>query len=349
VPPPRLSALSESFSAKKATRHVILTSLRLAAGIGILLYLAKSGIVNIAALAKLAVRWPITLAAIAVFLADIFLMAVRASRLFRPFGMRLTILRSLQLTLLSLFFSTFLPGAGAGDLIKLYYATKENAGQRTTISTILLFDRVMGFFALLVLPLLFAPFFPSLLHAVPALRAILIVIGCISGGLLAAFLLCAFNGRIRQLLARDSLPLHAWRNVAREVLECISILGRSPGTLVMALLLSLLTNLSLIAVTTLAFLALDPTGLAAKMCLIIPIGYIVNNLPLTPGGLGIGETAFNALFVMTGLHGGAQALLCWRVWKALVGLLGFVIYVRGVRGQMFDSGPKAKEHTAVPR
>jgi hypothetical protein len=41
-----------------------------------------------------------------------------------------------------------------------------------------------------------------------------------------------------------------------------------------------------IAITVLAVLALDSASLASKMYLVIPIGHIVNGLPLTPGGLG---------------------------------------------------------------
>jgi uncharacterized protein (TIRG00374 family) len=323
--------------AMKSTRHIIFTGLRLAAGILILLYLAKSGIINFGALAKLAVAWPLTLAAIAVFFLDIFLMALRTSWLFRPLGMRMTLFISTQLTLVSLFFSTFLPGAGGGDLVKLYYATKENAGRRTKIITILLFDRAVGFFAMLILPFFFVPWFLPLIRAVPVLRAILILIACVSAGLLLAFLLCGFNRSIRNLLVRKSFAFPSWRNLAAQALDTISVLARSPKTLLSALAISLFANLSVIAITVLAFLVLDPSSMASKMCLVIPIGHVVNALPLTPGGLGVGETAFNALFELAGLRGGAETLLCWRIWKALVGLLGLVIYVRGISGQMFGS------------
>jgi len=93
----------------------------------------------------------------------------------------------------------------------------------------------------------------------------------------------------------------------------------------------MLANLSLIGVTALGMHLMNPSGLEMKMCLVIPMGYIANSLPLTPGGLGVGETAFNALFDITGLHGGAEALLCWRIWSVLVGILGLIFYLRGLR------------------
>ena len=61
-----------------------------------------------------------------------------------------------------------------------------------------------------------------------------------------------------------------------------------------------------------------------------PVGHLVNSLPLTPGGIGVGETAFNALFSLTGMSGGADALLCLRVWSLLVGALGLLNYIFGM-------------------
>ena len=328
---------------RKTMRHAAFTALRLAAGIAILGYLAKSGVISFGALSKLMVAWPITLVALGIFLVDIGLMGLRTSLLFRPLGMKLTVLKSTQLTLVSIFFSTFLPGSGGGDLVKLYYATRENTGHRTEVATVLMFDRAIGFFAMLILPFFFVPMFLPLIHAIPLLRTILILIAYVSGNLLAVFLLCTFNQSIFDWLAGDSVAFPRWRKLACRVLETIRTYGRNPRTLLGALFLSILANLSVIAVTVLAVLVLDPVSLSSKMCLVVPIGQAVNGLPLTPGGLGVGETALNALFELTGLHGGAETFLCWRIWKAMVGLLGLIIYVRGMSGAVFGSKSDLEE------
>ena len=328
---------------QKTMRHAAFTALRLAAGIAILVYLAKSGVISFGALSKLMVAWPVTLGALGIFLVDIGLMGLRTSLLFRPLGMKLTVLKSTQLTLVSIFFSTFLPGSGGGDLVKLYYATRENTGRRTEVATVLMFDRAIGFFAMLILPFFFVPMFLPLIHAIPLLRTILILIACVSGSLLAVFLLCTFNQTIFDWLAGDSAAFPRWRKLAYRVLETVRTYGRNPAMLLGALLLSLLANLSMIVITALAVLVLDPASLSSKMCLVVPIGQAVNGLPLTPGGLGVGETALNALFVLTGLHGGAETFLCWRIWKAMVGLLGLIIYVRGIGGAVFGSKSDLQE------
>src|SRR5437899_1425304 len=117
-------------SPAKRARQVFLTLLRLAVGIGLLVYLARSGTIDFRALTKLPTAWPVTAAAIALLLLDIGLMALRLCWLFPPQGLHLTLGTSLKLTLISFFFATFLPGAAGGDLAKMYYAAKENSGRR---------------------------------------------------------------------------------------------------------------------------------------------------------------------------------------------------------------------------
>lgn len=329
--------MQENLSPPHPARKVLLTLLRLAIGLGLLVYLAQSRVINLPALLSLFTAWPITFAACTLLFFDVFLMAMRLSWLFRPQRLHLSLKMSLQLTLVGFFFSVFLPGAAGGDLAKLFYATRENTGRQTEIIAVVIFDRVIGLFSMLLLPLLFAPFFPALIKSVPALRFLLLGVALLAACTLGGFFLCLWNQSIPNRLARGGFRFQKWRNHALKALQTIRIYRHSPGTLLSVLAAAMLANLSLIAVTALGVLIVAPSALAMKMCLVIPMGYLVNSLPLTPGGLGVGETAFNALFNLTGLHGGAEALLCWRIWSALVGLIGLILYLRGLRRSMFDA------------
>jgi uncharacterized membrane protein YbhN (UPF0104 family) len=92
-------------------------------------------------------------------------------------------------------------------------------------------------------------------------------------------------------------------------LDTTGAYSRNLGTLAAALGIAITDNLMVVAVTALAVLAINPAGLSAKLCLVVPMGEIVNSLPITPGGLGVGEAAFDALFKTVGLQGGAEAVL----------------------------------------
>ena len=321
-----------------SVKKLILTLLRLSFGIAILAYLFKSGQIDFRGLGNLVRAWPITIAALICLLIDVLLMAMRASLLFRCRRFHVSLANATRLTLIGFFFSTFLPGAAGGDLAKVYYATKENQGRRAEVGAILLFDRIIGLLSLLVLPLIAAPFFTGLIHAVGVLRYLLMVDALLVLGLVAGLGLIMSSERVRRALSLES---HSWlgeRNVVSRVVSTIAAYRKAPGSLVKALFLSLLANCALIVVTWLAALALYPLGISGKLFLVAPIGHLVNSLPLTPGGLGVGETAFAALFRLTGIRGGAETLLCWRLWNALIGLVGLAIYLFGM-GRTVSEAP----------
>ncbi len=318
--------------------RLLLALIRLAAGVLLLAYLAHAGILDFRALSSLLSRWWFTAAACVLVFLDIAFMAVRLSALFRPQGMHLSFGTSVQLTWVGFFFGIVLPGAAGGDLVRAFYAARENAGRRAEIITILVLDRAIGMLSLLLLPLLFAPFFPGLLRSVPALRALLLLVAVMAAGIIGTYVICITH--------RSWLDRVAGRNVMlTRILDTVTGYRHATGTLLWALLLSLAINLSVVVVTILALFAMHPDQVAARMCLIIPMGHIVNVVPLTPGGLGVGETAFNALFRLTGLRGGAEALLGFRLWALLVSIPGLLLYLRGLKRHVFEE-PKAV--TAAP-
>jgi uncharacterized membrane protein YbhN (UPF0104 family) len=54
-----------------------------------------------------------------------------------------------------------------------------------------------------------------------------------------------------------------------------------------------------------------------------PVGLLINAVPLSPGGLGIGENAFELLYTMVGGANGGTSFLLARVFlysPALIGL-----------------------------
>lgn len=311
-------------------------------GVALLMYLSRSGIINFGSLTRLLTAWPITIAAFAILLLDVALMAVRLSLLFRPHDLSLPVRNALQLTLVGFFFSMFLPGAAGGDLPKVYYAAKGNNGRRTEVGTIVLLDRVIGLFSILLPPLLAAPFFTGLIRSVPALRDLLLLDGLLVGGMVLGGVLCMYSEVIRHFLSHGVLGWTPLKATVARVLDTVASYRRSTRTILAALALSFIANLSVIAVTGLAILALNPAELRARMLLVVPMGHIVNSLPLTPGGIGVGETAFSALFHLAGIRGGAEALLCWRVWNAMIGLLGLAVYVAGIKRSVFNRRKNAE-------
>jgi glycosyltransferase 2 family protein len=327
----------------ESARRVLLMLLRIAIGAGLLAYLAKSGVIDVRALSKLFTSWRITLTAVTLLLVDSALMSVRLSWLFRPQGLNLRFGTSLKLALVGFFFSTFLPGAAGGDLSKLFYTTRGSGGRRIEIMTVVLLDRAIGLFSLLLLPLIFAPMFTQTLRSEFALRGLLLTLGLLALGVAVGFFLCLFSDPFISCLPSGVRNRLTKNRVIRQVRGAIAKYRKNLSILCAAVGLSLLANLSLVFVTILGAAALALVSWTPRMFLVIPIGHIVNSLPLTPGGLGVGETAFSALFNLLGLRGGAEALLCTRIWMAMIGLIGFVFYLHGVSRKVFDESDVADE------
>lgn len=313
-----------------SVRKTVFLLLRLAIGVALLVYLAKSGQINLSSLIRLFHVWPLTVAAVGFLLLDILMMSIRVSLLFRNARLSLSLWNSTQLNLIGFLFSTFLPGAAGGDIAKLLCATRENHGRRAEVATVLILDRLVGLFSLVLLPLLFAPFFLDLLRSITVLRHLLYMDALLAVWMLAGTALVMFYVPTRSWV---TWLLDRWpglKSLALRVLEAMAVHGKARGSLFVALLLSLLANLALIGVTALGLYAVSPGSFSMRLALVAPMGHLANSLPLTPGGIGVGETAFNTLFALTGMSGGAETLLCLRFWNVFIGFLGLLVYLLGL-------------------
>ena len=311
-------------------RRLIWGVVRAAVGIGLLVYLAKSGIIDLQTLKQLLSSWPVSLAAVALMGVDILMMSLRLSCLLDPHGLHLPLGKSVQLTCVSFLFTAFFPGTSGGVLAKLFYATKDNEGRRTEISAVVIFDRVVGLLSLLLLSLLFVPVFPQMIWSVTALRVLTLVAILLTLGLIAGLAVILWNESWAHRLLRALLDWLPWNDFLHRIVDAIAIYRTRMGTLFAALGASLLANFSVACVAGLAAFALGHAAFSLRVLLVAPMGYIANSLPLTPGGLGVGEEAFNSLFHLTGIAGGADALLCWRIWSLPVSIAGLVFYLRGL-------------------
>lgn len=312
-------------------KRVLLAVARLGLGLGLLVYLVESGVINLRALERLVTFWPFALGAGVLFLGDMVLMALRLSLLFRPHSLKLSLGSAFRLTLVGQFFTVFLPGGAGGDMVKMYYAARENRGRRTEIVTIVLFDRAVGLFSLVVLSLLIAPFFLSTIVSSPILGGLLIAaalltLALLAGGTIAISGFAARHRFVQRLF--DRLP---GGSHVRRVMETLRSYRHNLGALAAAVGLGLAGNLTTLASTMLIGLVMNPGALAWRMSLLIPLGDVANSIPLTPGGLGVGEAAFGFLFSLGGLARGADILLGWRLVTVLVSLLGLVFYLQGLR------------------
>lgn len=308
-------------------RQHVFAIFRTAFGLGLVVYLVVSGTIDGAALMGLAQHWPVAVVALGCVFGAVCLVSWRLCLLMQPQALHLSFFASLQLTLIGLFFNTCLPGATGGDIVRIYYAAKDNPGRRIEIVTLFLLDRVAGMFGILLLPLLLSPFFTQALASQPILQTLLWATA-VGLSIVIIGMGCAMSARIceSRVVSRLLQQLPRGQYLARVLATCQTA-GSHPSALGVSLIVSLGVHVSMTLATLLIVQVTHPEGVSLLMALLIPLGFVANALPLTPGGLGVGEAAFDQLFQLAGFSGGAVALLGWRLLMLLIGLPGLVVYI----------------------
>ena len=321
----------------KRLSRTFFTIMRIAVAIALLLYLGMSGAINWSMLKGVVHAWPITLMALWVLLVATAVSAWRLCVLLKPHGFHLTVASSLRLTLMGIFFNACLPGGTGGDVVKIYYAAEGNRGRRTEVATVLLLDRAVGMFAMLLWPLLAAPLFPRMIASSSLIQGLLWLAGAFWVVMLACMLL-SLSSRVR----RSRLVCWIFRTLpfgryAEQVFNTVHFYRHNTGALLASVGISLLALTINVGVMLLIAQAIVPTGFALKMSLLLPLGLLANALPVTPGGLGVGEASLDKLFSFAGLTGGAEIMLGWRMLSMLTGMIGLVFYLQGRKYFMLES------------
>jgi hypothetical protein len=112
------------------------------------------------------------------------------------------------------------------------------------------------------------------------------------------------------------------------IFEVVHAYRRRPVALLAGIGFSLCAQTFLVAGAFLLAIVVASDGADPVMLVLMPLGYVANALPLTPGGLGVGEAAFEQLFQLAGLSGGADVALSWRAVAMLASLPGLWFYLR---------------------
>jgi len=311
------------------SRRILFGIVRLAIAGAVLWFLATTGRVNWSSLRGLRDHWALTLLALLLLFIAVVLISQRVCMLFRPRGLRLSLHDSLGLSLIANLFTLVLPGGG-GDIVRLYFTAKDAAGRRTEIGTLLLLDRVMGLLALTLFPVLAAPLCLPLLRQSAALRALL-ALAAISSAAIIFVIAVSTSRRARQLRSVQwvlrTFPL---RGYPTRMLDTMQSFRTRLGVLAGAVAISLVAHAICMGIVWM-LVSMTQTGGAADPAIpfLASLGFVANNVPLTPGGLGVGEAAFESLFRLAGLDGGAEAMLAWRLLLAGLAPLGLWYFVRG--------------------
>ncbi len=282
-----------------------------------------------------ALAWAAVLMAVTVSL-----QLVRWFLLVRALDLVFTLRNAFRLGLIGYFYNTVLPGSVGGDLLKGYFIAKDQPARKAAAVATVIADRAMGLFGLI----LFVAVSGSVAWAMgderlrtkPALQDMVVVTAGIAGASAAGFLLLGllparradrFAGRLRGLGKVGPTLAEVW--------YAVWAYRQRLGTVVLGVAVTAVAHLAMVSsfyFASRAFTADDPAAIPTfqEIMVVAPIGFIVQALPLSPGGVGVGEAAFAKLYELCGRDGanGLAARLALRLVEWGLGACGYVVYLR---------------------
>lgn len=262
---------------------------------------------------------------------SLFLNNERWRTLLHSQGLIYTRLETAKLTLIGQFFNFAMPGGVGGDIIKSYYLTRMNQGQKTRSVMTVLMDRLMGLHAILVLGFLAMLFDLEKILSVPELRLVFLAVTL--GTIAYTTIVFIFQSRrewIKRTVRRtiEKLPL---KHRFQQVYDTFNAYGQQKSTLGLAFLYSLISQSLAIAFMYIVCRTTYGVELSAhSFFIIVPVGFILTAIPISPAGVGVGQAAFLFLFGVYSpelKHLGPSALTAWQTSLLLFGLIGGMIYL----------------------
>lgn len=256
-------------------------------------------------------------------------------------GMKLSLSypRAISLSLVGFFFSSVMPGAVGGDLIKAFYVYRDHPGSSKTPALLsLILDRILGLYAIVSISVLGLPWTIRIIDTYPALTPVLVTLLSLFVGMSAFFVAVL-------------LPSQRWHRFLQLVFEKIGsrillniylalrMYRERPFYLLAPCLLSIVFQ-----VACMAFYALVTSHFVgenlefALFTAVVPLGIVASTLPIAPGGLGVGHAAFGELFHLVGIDQGANIFNLVFVSQMSLNLLGFIPYLA------LKKKPKTKQH-----
>jgi uncharacterized protein (TIRG00374 family) len=295
--------------------------------------------------------------AIIVFSIGALITFVRWWTLVRAQDIPLSLSDALRLGSVGIFFNTFLPGSVGGDIVKAAFIVRERKDRRAIAVATILLDRAIALWALFFLMAVAGSIFwaAGQLDKPSAQRIVFINIIFIAVSLLTWLLLGLLpEWRARRFagrLARLPKVGHAFS----EIWNAVWIYRCRQKSVALALGLSWISHFGFIFVYFWSAQTLsDPSQVPslAEHFVIVPIGMVIQSVPLFPGGAGIGELGFGELYQLFGYAAAAGVLmsLVQRVINWIVGGVCYLVYLRmkpAIQATMHET-PPASEPAPLP-
>ena len=288
-------------------------SARYLLGFLIVAWLLNTNLIDLSVLGQINARVAIIASLMVVI--QVLLAAWRVKLLLVEHGIPAHFWQCVSYNCVGIFYSLFLPGGMSGDLARAYCFWRAHPdASKSALFGALFVDRLIGTVAMLLLGL----FAGTLLMTALGLQKFVIASW-------VGFIL--FSGTYYLLVRFNRTGNKAGIGVIGRLvrfIEKIDLQGYRVGIVAGTAILGLIGHLSAVIIIYLCA-DLVQSGLGFfQIIAVAPVGMLANALPLTPGGIGIGEKGFELLFKMIGGQNGGNSFLLTRIFIFSPAILGAI-------------------------
>lgn len=224
--------------------------------------------------------------------------ALRWYYLLRIQGIYLRYFQIFKVNYLSTFLGLFLPGAISGDAIRIALGSTLLPKQKIVLVLSIFVDRLIG--AISLLSLAFAAVIIFLSQNTTSYGKIALSISV--GLIFIVSLVAIFSVKLFSIRLRDIARTHNWqkgnfvKRLIANIAESIILYRNCPGQLALCYGLSLIVHATRLIVIYILAISMGMGDVNVFTYVLAGIvSFLANFLPITPGGLGIGEAAFTQI------------------------------------------------------
>jgi glycosyltransferase 2 family protein len=315
---------------KPRTKSLILLALKVAVAGTLIGWLVRSGVLDFKALSIFIERPILLVANLALFCVAVLSGTLRWRALLGLAGARVPFFRAIQLQMTALFFNVVIPGNVGGDVVKaLYVARDSEPEKRTTILLIVFVERLVGLAALVLVASAVTLLRGAVLWQNEQTRQLAMAVAFLGfctvvGPVVFVVILRTTGDRLEKWTSGTS----AFAKLAGRLVAAARLLTSGPKNLLVALGVSMFAHLATITFFTVLMGVITNQDVPfTSVATVFPLGILSMILPIAPAGLGVGHVAFDRLFEMIGVHGGATVFNVYLIGLLAPCLLGVFPYV----------------------
>lgn len=240
-------------------------------------------------------------------------------------------LETWRLSIIGVFFNFVVPGGVGGDVIKAFYVAKGNPTAKTKAVVTVAMDRLLGLYTMLVMAIAVMILHWSEVQAHREMSLIFTALGAITITF-SFFWIIIFSKRLSSLQILKNLISklpHAHR--FEKMFLSFSEYAENKPLMFQAMGISFLAQIFSILGFCAAGYYLGFSQIPLSLYFfVVPIGFMVTAIPISPAGVGIGQAAFYYLFNMASgqtTSVGSATVTSSQIFMFIYGVLGAWYYI----------------------